>query len=394
MTPRPASDGPVRRVGSSTKLRRELVEQLSSNRSLKSAPVRAAFRAVPREQFIPEIAQREGLERVYEDQAIVTAKDERGVPTSSSSQPSMMAAMLEALELRRGQRVLEIGAGTGYNAALLAHLVGARGHVVSVELDPATARRARRALAGVKSRARVVSGDGRDGWQRGAPYNRIIVTASTATVPLAWLEQLADGGLLELPLRLLGQDGQAIVTLRKHGDTLRSEQLLPGGFMPLRDAPGAPVPAPPPSLSATERINARSRPLAVLSGAALGHLSAAQRQRLLALALSEPRAHKLGIRASRAALALYLMIEAPADRLVTGWPRLGVVSQNGDGLALLNGGPKTLTRIESYGERDAERLLLGLVDAWKQRGRPSLNDLRIDVSFEAKTSSVRLHWHP
>ncbi len=207
---------------------------------MKSAAVRRAFLAVPRERFLPEVAEHEGLERVYQNQAIVTVKDERGVPASSSSQPSLMAAMLEQLDLRAGHRVLEVGAGTGYNAALLAKLVGARGRVVSVELDPATARGARRALASVKSGARVVRGDGRDGWPLAAPYDRIIVTASTPAVPAVWHEQLVDGGLLELPLRLArAVEAQVIVTLRKQGDALRSEALLPGGFMPLRDAPGA-----------------------------------------------------------------------------------------------------------------------------------------------------------
>lgn len=190
----------------------------------------------------------------------------------------MMAAMLEALELRRGQRVLEVGAGTGYNAALLARLVGARGRLASVELDPATARRARSALAGARSRASVVRGDGREGLPRGAPYDRIVVTASTASVSAAWHGQLADGGLLELPLRLFRDDGQMIVTLRKCGDALRSERLLPGGFLPLRDAPGAPVPGSVPTLSATERTDERPRMLANLSGAALRRFSAAQRQ--------------------------------------------------------------------------------------------------------------------
>ena len=349
---------------------------------------------MPRERFLAEIAQREGLERVYQNQAIVTAKDERGIPASSSSQPSMMAAMLEQLDLRPGQRVLEVGAGTGYNAALLAKLVGARGQVITVELDPATARGSRRALASVKARAKVVRGDGREGWPPGAPYDRIIVTASTPTVPAAWHEQLAEGGLLELPLRLQrGGEMQAIVTLRRQGDALRSEALLHGGFMPLRDAPGGPVPTPPPTLSASERVNESPRPLASLSGAALRRLSGARRQRLLSLALSEPRTRELGLRAPRGALGLYLVIEAPGDRLVVGFRGPGVISQDGGGLALLGGGAKTVTRVESYGEGDAERLLLGLVEEWKARGRPTGENLRVEVSFGGGAgSAVSLSW--
>jgi len=394
VTSKTASAAPVRRSRASKRLRRELVEQLGANGALQSAAVRRAFLAELRERFLPEVAEREGLKRVYENQAIVTAKDERGIPASSSTQPSMMASMLEQLDLRPGQRVLEVGAGTGYNAALLARLVGARGRVVSVELDPATVRRARRALARAGSRATVVRGDGREGWARGAPYDRIIVTASTATVAPAWYEQLAGGGLVELPLRLRqAGEQQAIVTLRKEGDALRSQALLQGGFMPLRDAPGAPVPPPAPTLSATEFLNGRPRSLAHLSGVALRGLSAAHRRRLLSLVLSEPRRRELGVRAPRAALTLYISLEAPEDRLVGGWPWPAVISRNGAGVALLAGGPKTLTRVESKGDRGAERLLFQLVEEWKQRRRPSADALRVEVTFrEGISPGVALSW--
>lgn len=356
--------------------------------------MRRAFLAVPRERFLPAVAEREGLERVYENQVFVTGHDERGIPTSSSSQPSMMASMLEQLNLRPGQRVLEVGAGTGYNAALLAKIVGSRGRVISIELDPATARGARRGLASIESSARVVRGDGREGWSRGGPYDCIIVTASVPRVPRAWYDQLSEGGLLELPLGIdrAGQ-AQAIITFRKEAQVLLSQRVLHAGFMPLRDAPGAAVQSPPPSLGAIERIGDRSRSLAQLTGEALRPLSAAQRQRLLLLALSEPRTHELGLRAPRAALALYLTIEAPDDRFVGGWGRIGAISENGDGLALLAGGVKTFTRIESYGNSDAEPVLLKLIDGWKQRGRPAPHDLRIEVSFQGATRSrVRLSW--
>ncbi len=184
---------------SSKRLRRELVERLERDGSLTDAAVRKAFLAVPRERFVPETVARDGLEAVYRNQVILTTRDERGMWTSSSSQPSIMASMLERLELCEGQRVLEVGAGTGYNGALLAELVGPGGRVVSVELEPLTARGARRALAGFAP-VKVVEGDGRQGFERGAPYDRIIVTASGAEVPSALFEQLVEGGLLELPL--------------------------------------------------------------------------------------------------------------------------------------------------------------------------------------------------
>jgi len=123
--------------------------------------------------------------------------------------------------------------------------------------------------------------------------------------------------------------------------------------------------------------------------------SQARRQRLLSLALSEARTRALGLRAPRPALALYLAIEAPGDRFVGGWPRLGVISRHGDGLALLAGGERTFSRIESYGNRGAERLLLELIEGWRQRGRPAGEDLRVQVSFRGRAGSkARLSWDP
>lgn len=376
----------------STRLRRQLVDQLDAAGCLVEPALRKAFLAVPRERFLPDLTKRDGLERVYQDRAIVTIKDERGVPASSSSQPSLMATMLANLDLQPGHRVLEVGAGTGYNAALLARIVGARGEVTSVELDPATARGARRALASVKSRAKVVRGDGREGRERGGPYDRIIVTAAASTVSRAWMDQLVDGGVLELPL-VLRPPGQAILTLRKRGQVLCSEALLHGGFMPLRDAPGAPVAPPPTSLGATERIGEKTRFLARLDGAALDRLSRSRRRRLLALSMSDPRTRRLGMRAPLHALGMYLTVEAPEDRLVAAWAGPGVISADGGGLSVLAGGVTTFTRVQSYGDAEAERVLLDLVDGWKQRGRPSSHDLRVEVMpAGARGTDVRLSW--
>src|SRR5687767_14595700 len=163
---------------SSLTLRRRLVRELESNGNITDPAVRRALLAVPREQFLPG----EELEAVYVDKAIVTRRDEFGGPTSSSSQPAIMATMLERLQLAPGLRVLEIGAGTGYNAALLSTLVGDGGRVTSVDLEPDLAASATGALAAGGYGASVIAGDGREGWPAGAPYDRITVTASTGTV--------------------------------------------------------------------------------------------------------------------------------------------------------------------------------------------------------------------
>lgn len=358
---------------------------------LTDAAVRKAFLAVPRERFVAEAAARDGLEAVYRNQVILTTRDERGMYTSSSSQPSMMALMLERLDVREGQRLLEVGAGTGYNGALLAELVGPGGRVVSVELEPATARGARRALAGFAP-VKVVGGDGRQGFGRGAPYDRIIVTASGPAVPVALFEQLVEGGLLELPLWIdrAGQT-QAIVTFRKQEGRLRSVAVVFGGFMPLREAAGARVPAGGVYLSAHERLDGHGRPLVMLGGEALQRLSATGRRRLLSLALSEPRRSQFGLRCPRGALLLYLVLEAPRS-FVGSWHAPGLIGADGRGLALL-AGRRTFTRIEAYGDPEPERLLRDLVERWKQHGRPTERDLRVEVTFgrEGK-SSITWSW--
>src|SRR5579885_1550205 len=131
----------------SLRLRCQLIEQLKAQGVLHNAALEEALRRVPRELFLPDIAIREGLEHIYADEAIVTKRSSQGAPLSSSSAPSMMAIMLEQLDLRPGLRVLELGAGTGYNAALLAELIGDPGAVITVDIEPDIVEQARQNLA-------------------------------------------------------------------------------------------------------------------------------------------------------------------------------------------------------------------------------------------------------
>lgn len=124
MEPREPANG----SGDASALHQALVDKLKSERHIRTPRVEAAFRAVPRHLFLPGVP----VAKVYRDEAIVT-KRPGGLPASSSSQPTIMAIMLEQLDLQPGQHVWELGAGTGYNAALMAHIVSDTGQVVTAE---------------------------------------------------------------------------------------------------------------------------------------------------------------------------------------------------------------------------------------------------------------------
>jgi protein-L-isoaspartate(D-aspartate) O-methyltransferase len=262
-------------------LRQRLVAHLRRAGTLTDPAVERALLTVPRELFVAPVAARHGLQAVYRDRAIVTKRDALGRPTSSSSQPRIMAAMLQQLQARPGQRVLEVGAGSGYNAALLATLVGPGGLVVSVELDQEVARSAQAALARGGYRVQVAAADGRPGWAARAPFDRIIVTASTEDVPRAWFDQLVVGGRLVLPLRFSRRWflPQAVVALRRTAVGLESVAMVPGAFMALRRPPGTGrVPG------AAARSADRRSP-ATLGAAARGTLRGAVRRLLQPLLL-------------------------------------------------------------------------------------------------------------
>jgi protein-L-isoaspartate(D-aspartate) O-methyltransferase len=163
--------------------------------------VAAAFLAVPRHVFLPQVEAGEA----YRDDAIVVKSDAEGLPVSASTQPAMMAIMLEQLGLADGQQALEIGAGTGYNAAVMARLVGHSGYVVTIDVEPDLVAQARVNLAAAECHGvTVICGDGADGAPDYAPFDRIIVTAGAWDLAPPWLEQLGDGGRIVLPLSVRG----------------------------------------------------------------------------------------------------------------------------------------------------------------------------------------------
>ncbi len=147
--------------------------------------------------------------------------------------------MLEQLELGRGQRVLEIGTGTGYNAALLSNLVGPEGHVVSVEIEPDLAERADRTLGEVGTKGvQVVVGDGATGYSPGAPYDRIMVTTGATSLAEAWTNQLLDGGRLVAPIVDQNGVGLILVFEKIDGELVQLHETV-CGFLVMRDRPSS-----------------------------------------------------------------------------------------------------------------------------------------------------------
>ncbi|SBW22520.1 O-methyltransferase [Candidatus Protofrankia californiensis] len=212
------------------RLRDALADRLRDQGTVRTGRVEAAIRAVPRHLFVPTVP----LEEAYTDEPVYTKHDGAGMSISAASQPTIVAMMLEQLRVQPGHRVLEIGAGTGYNAGLLAYLVGDDGQITTIDVDDDIVAGARAGLAAADwPNVRVILGDGVLGYADGAPYDRVIATVGAFDLPPAWLEQLAPHGRLVVPLRLRGSVSRSIVFERAGGHwASRSSAMCT--FMPLR----------------------------------------------------------------------------------------------------------------------------------------------------------------
>jgi protein-L-isoaspartate(D-aspartate) O-methyltransferase len=402
----------IEREPGSQDLRARLVEELRAGDSIRTIGVATAFAEVPRELFIPEVAAERGLEAVYRDEAYVTKQDARGTPLSSSSQPAMMAQMLELLDVAPGHRILEIGAGTGYNAALLSQLVGPSGHVTTIDVDPAIAASAERALRDAAAPVEVAVGDGRVGLAAGAPYDRIIVTASAESIPAAWFSQLADGGRLVVPLRL-DPDADALQLIPafvRSGSVLTASETTWGGFMPLHAGDGTSQ-APQTSLQATLSSGARPSLLVSLTGSGLEGLSEGAAKRLMSALLGDaPRTGAHGttrlVSGHTPAVLIYLMARIPRRRRI--WMRhadrhgVGLLDARGRGIAAVtvpslwsrapSGGRRTRWRVEGWGDERAAAELARLVADWQTLHRERRDRLEITARPADETAQLRFSW--
>jgi len=247
--------------------RRSMADDLA-RAGLLSPAWREPFETVPRHLFLPRyfrlaadnmryeaVAAGDAgwLDDVYRNSVLPTQLDGddarweqarqagvpiEGTPTSSSTMPSLMAAMLDALDVRDGLRVLEIGTGTGYNAAVLSHRLGS-GLVTTVDVDAALVEQARRNLACAGYSPTVATVDGTAGYPPNARYDRVIATASVPAIPPPWLEQAAPGAVIVTHLyRDLG--GDALIRLAVGSDGAAEGHFLAdyGNFLPVRSHHG------------------------------------------------------------------------------------------------------------------------------------------------------------
>ena len=213
------SDGATAREGL---LVRRLIDQ-----GVRDPRVLAAFARVPREFFVPEEAQEE-------------AQADRPLDIGwgqTISQPYVVAAMVEALGLTGGERVLEVGTGSGYATAILAEIMPVSATIRSIEIIPELASRARQVLAELGyQNVEIRVGDGALGWPEAAPFDAILVSAAPRDVPPALLAQLAPGGRMVLPVGASPEQQELQLWRRTPADTFEKRTLMQVRFVPLTGA--------------------------------------------------------------------------------------------------------------------------------------------------------------
>ncbi len=207
-------------------LREMMVERQIAARNITDPLLLAAFREVPREEFVPASS----AAQAYGDHPLPIGSGQ------TISQPYIVALMIEAAGIKPGDRVLEVGAGSGYAAAVMSRIAS---EVVAIERQPDLVRMARERIERLGyDNARIVEGDGSTGWPEAAPYDSILAAASGSHVPKPLVDQLADGGRIVMPL---GEPGwvQQLVRVTKGSDgSLSQDNLGAVRFVPLIGAEG------------------------------------------------------------------------------------------------------------------------------------------------------------
>ena len=200
-------------------LRNAMVDIQLIPRDITDKLVLKAMRKVPRHKFMPKNLE----DAAYEDNALPIGEGQ------TISQPYMVAIMTEKLKLKGGEKVLEVGTGSGYQAAVIAEIAS---KVITIEVVPALAERSRKIFDELDYKnIEVIVGDGTLGYPKGSPYDAVIVTAAAPSIPKPLLEQLKDGGRLVMPVGEMF--GQTLIIATKHGNKVDVEESIGCVFVPL-----------------------------------------------------------------------------------------------------------------------------------------------------------------
>jgi protein-L-isoaspartate(D-aspartate) O-methyltransferase len=235
---------------SAEKYQRQLLEQAQAiyHETPLSQATQKAYLATPRHQFVRRYRRwgvkewnevnednlEEHLATLYSDRALVLFGDDDDDVPSTISQPSFVLRMLDMLQLEAGQKVFELGGGSGWNAALMGQLVGPQGCVYSLELLPEMAHAAAAIIDALEIKnVKVIEGDGGEGYAAGAPYDRAIFTAGAYDLPHPFFEQIKEGGLFLVVIKNEG-GGDTLFLLRKEHEYFESMDSMPCGFVQMR----------------------------------------------------------------------------------------------------------------------------------------------------------------
>lgn len=349
-----------------------LVTALKNAGLLDDPRLEQAFRAVPRHLFLPNLPP----EQVYADEAVAIKHGVDGVIVSSSSQPSMMAIMLNQLRLTEGDNVLEIGTGSGYNAAIMQHIVGDGGKITSIEIDKEIASKAEDNLARAGRRVvNVVHGDGAAGYAPRAAYDRIIATVGVWDVPKMWERQLKPDGILVVPIWWDAYQLSASFTFEGDGTMISRKNLL-CGFIDLRGGAASPP----------LRMRVGTTALRLDSSEAVRLDSAAIHSLLSDDASKGQLSIPVTYREHWTSFIPHLIMNTPADFIFARYQTMDEQKPygiEGSGFALLTQGSACFIPVEGegmaycYGGADSFLAIEDALNAWEQDGRPSRDRLRL-----------------
>ncbi len=355
-------------------LTRPLIDLLNQQDKLGNDKIEAAFAEVPRHVFIPKAT----LDDVYADKSIVLQYDDNDEALSSSIMPSMLAQLLDQLALEPGQNVLEIGAGSGYFAALLRHVLGESSTVTSIEIDREMVKVATKNLQKLGFRnINIVHSDGANGYAPRASYDRIVSTVGVWDIPDMWIQQLKPNGRLVVPIWLDGL--QVIATFIKQGEhMLISDWNSSGAFVYMRGIASGP--------KVSKRVGSTSLRLYADDIKNIDTIA-------LHSLLSEDHdyCHLSKILANEeywyGALP-YLMLREPKDAVFALYSVMDnqkAYGLDGEGFAFLTAGSACfvpyfgLGNTHCYAGADAFLTVEDLLNQWDAEGRPGLDRLRLGL---------------